>query len=330
MPLAAMQASCIVRSSTTANQRAGSTMTRFTLGTNLCFAINRFPEPDAWAQLVREQMGLTSVQLVSDLLHPFWPDEVLQRQTEAVRRATERYGIEVHSLMTGTFSRTNHLLYPQDELRELWFGFFKRFVDLGVALGAHSVGSHFGILSVRDVSDPDRYRARVDEAVRLWQELSFYARERGLAYLYYEPMSVPREMGYTISQARSLYERVNARVGVPVYLCLDVGHAAHPLERDPYEWLAELAPYAPIVHLQQTEAGYSRHWPFVDEYNTRGIVDARRVLDILSARGREDVWLGFEGMHRERYEQESEVIPDQVASARYWRRYLPEDGVWHP
>ncbi|NLX41990.1 MAG: D-erythrulose-1-phosphate dehydrogenase, partial [Chloroflexi bacterium] len=49
-------------------------MTNFTLGTNLCFAINRFPEPQVWAQLVGEQMGLHSVQLVSDLLHPFWPE----------------------------------------------------------------------------------------------------------------------------------------------------------------------------------------------------------------------------------------------------------------
>ena len=303
-------------------------MTRFTLGTNLCFAINRFPEPEVWAQLVGEQMGLHSVQLVSDLLHPFWPDDVLARQTSAVREATARYDIHVHSLMTGTFSRTNHLMFPQDELRALWMGFFRRFVDLGVALGAHSVGSHFGVLSMHDVSHVDRYRARVDEAIRLWQELSFYARERGLDYLYFEPMSVPREMGYTISQARALYDRVNAHAGVPVYMCLDVGHAPHPLERDPYAWLEALGAYAPLVHLQQTEAGHSRHWPFTPEYNAQGIVDARRVLEILAEKGREDIWLGFEVMHRERYEQESEVIPHNVASARYWRNLLPEDGQW--
>jgi len=111
-------------------------------------------------------------------------------------------------------------------------------------------------------------------------------------------------------------------------MCLDVGHAPHPLERDPYAWLEALGAYAPLVHLQQTEAGHSRHWPFTPEYNAQGIVDARRVLEILAEKGREDIWLGFEVMHRERYEQESEVIPHHVASARYWRNLLPEDGQW--
>jgi len=303
-------------------------MTHFTLGTNLCFAINRFPEPEVWARLVSKHMGLHSVQLVSDLLHPFWPEEVLEHQTAAIRKATARYGIEIHSLMTGTFSRTNHLMFPQEDLRALWLGFFRRFVDLGIALGAHSVGSHFGILSVYDVSHVDRYRRRVDEAVRLWQALSYYARERGLEYLYFEPMSVPREMGYTISQARELYERVNADAGVPVLLCLDVGHAPHPIDRDPYAWLEALGAHAPLVHLQQTETGYSRHWPFTAEYNAQGIVDPQRVLQTLASQGREDVWLGFEILHRERYEQEAQVIPDHVASARYWRQFLPVDGIW--
>jgi D-erythrulose 1-phosphate 3-epimerase len=304
----------------------GASMTRFTLGTNLCFAINRFPEPESWAELVSEQMGLHSVQLVSDLLHPFWPEDVLERQTRAVQEATARHSIAVHSLMTGTFSRTNHLMFPQDDLRTLWFGFFKRFVDLGAALGALSIGSHFGVLSMRDVSDVNRYRTRVDEAVRLWQELSFYAREKGLQYLYYEPMSVPREMGYTISQARELYERLNAHAGVPIKLCLDVGHAPHPMERDPYPWLEALGAHAPIVHLQQTEAGHSRHWPFTSEYNAQGIVDPLRVLEMLSATEIDDVWLGFEILHRERYEQEAQVIPDNVRSAAYWRQYIPVDG----
>ncbi len=303
-------------------------MTHFTLGTNLCFAINRFPEPEAWARLVGQQMGLRSVQLVSDLLHPFWPEDILERHTQDIREATARYGIQIHSLMTGTFSRTNHLMYPQDDLRELWFRFFQRFIDLAVALGARTVGSHLGILSMHDVSHVERYNARLDEGIRLWQELSFYAQERGLAYLFFEPMSVPRENGYTIAHARELHERLNTRAGVPIRYCLDVGHAPHPLERDPYLWLEALAHDAPIMHLQQTEAGHSRHWPFTSQYNAQGIVEPRRVLELLSASGAEEVWLGFEILHRERYEEEAQVIPDHVQSAAYWRQFLPTDGEW--
>lgn len=303
-------------------------MTRFTLGTNLCFAINRFPEPHVWAQVVAERMRLKSVQLVSDLLHPFWPEEILARQTEDIRQAVNRYGIEIHSLMTGTFSRTNHLMFPQEDLRTLWFTFFIKFIDLAVALGARAVGSHFGILSVYDVSHVARYNARVQEAIRLWQELSFYAQEKGLEFLFFETMSIPREMGYTISQARSLWEKLNARAGVPIRMCLDVGHAPHPIERDPYAWLEALGAQAPLVHLQQTEAGHSRHWPFTPEYNAQGIVDPQRVLETIAATGIDEVWLGFEILHRERYELESQVIPDHVASVAYWRQYLPRDGEW--
>jgi hypothetical protein len=44
----------------------------------------------------------------------------------------------------------------------------------------------------------------------------------------------------------------------------------------------------------------------------------------------QDIWLGFEVIHRERYEQEAQVIPDNVESARYWREFLPQDGEWRP
>ena len=87
-------------------------MTSFTLGINLGFATNRWPEPDVWARLVREEMGLRSVQLVADLLNPFWPDDVLDCEVERVLEATQRYGVAIHSLMTSTYTRVNHLMHP--------------------------------------------------------------------------------------------------------------------------------------------------------------------------------------------------------------------------
>jgi sugar phosphate isomerase/epimerase len=302
-------------------------MTRFTLGTNLCFATNRWPEPEEWARLVSQDLGLRSVQLVSDLLNPLWPQSALDVQTGRVIAAVSKYGIRIHSLMTGGFTRLNLLMYPHQELREVWFDWYRRFVDLAATLGAEAIGSHLGALSVRDVSDPGLYRTRVDDAIRMWQELSFYAQARGLKYLYFETMSIPREMGYTIQEARTLLDRVNERVGVPVKLCLDVGHAPHPEQRDPYPWLESLGAEAPIVHLQQTELGYSRHWPFTLEYNAKGIVEPRRVLDTLAATGIAEVWLGFEVLHRERWEEEQRVLPDLVASAEYWRQFVPQDGL---
>ncbi|MBC7234771.1 MAG: sugar phosphate isomerase/epimerase [Chloroflexi bacterium] len=305
-------------------------MTRFILGINLGFATNRFPEAEVWARIVREELGLASVQLVADLLNPFWPEEVIEAEVTRIERAVNHYGIEIHSLMTSTYTRVNHLMHPHPETRQAWSDWFARFAGLAARLGARAVGSHFGILSVQDLNDPFRYRQRVDEAVCRWQELSYLARDLGLQYLFFETMSIPREMGWTIAQARRLYERVNRNAGVPFVYCLDVGHAPHPKQRDPYLWLRELGRDARLVHLQQTEFGHSHHWPFTSEYNRVGIIDPRRVLDTLAAAGAAEIWLGFEISHREKFEIEPRVIPDLVASSAYWRRFLPVDGSYEP
>ncbi len=303
-------------------------MTSFTLGINTGFAVNRYPEPEVWARIVAEELGLRTVQLVADLLNPFWPEAVIEAEMERILRAIDEYDIAVHSLMTGAFTRVNHLMYPFPELRQAYVDWFKHFADLAVRLGAEAVGSHFGILSVRDVKDPRRYRERVDEGVRYWQELSHYARDVGLKYIYFETMSIPREMAHTIEEARTLRARVNEDAGVPLYFCLDVGHAPHPDQRDPYLWLRELGADSRIVHLQQTERGHSRHWPFTPRYNAAGIIEPQRVLDTLAKSGAEEIFLAFEISHRERYEVEPRVVPDLRASVAYWRRFLPQDGTW--
>ncbi len=305
-------------------------MTRFTLGINTGFATNRFPEPEVWARIVREDLGLGHVQLVADLLNPFWPEEVIQTELARIREAVTRYEISIDSLMTSTYTRVNHFMHPHAEQREAWAAWFRRFAELAAELGARAVGSHFGILSYRDLHDPVRYRARVDEAIGHWQDLSFYAQHLGLAYVYFETMSIPREMAWTVEEARDLLNRVNERVGVPMAFCLDAGHAPHPDQRDPYRWLCDLGGDARIVHVHQTEQGHSRHWPFTEAYNGRGIIDPERVLRCLSDAGAKDVLIAFEIAHRERFEEEPKVIPELAESAAYWRKFLPEDGPWEP
>ena len=191
-------------------------MTTFSLGMNLGFATNRFPEPAEWARIVAKEFGLRQVQLVADLLNPFWPADAIEAEMARLQEAIARYGIAVHSLMTSTYTRVNHLMYPYPELRQAWDDWFRRFADLAARLGARAIGSHFGILSMRDVQDPGAYHQRVDEAVRRWQGISHCAREAGLEFIFFETMSIPREMGYTIAEARELLTRVNADAGVPM------------------------------------------------------------------------------------------------------------------
>lgn len=305
-------------------------MTRFTLGINMGFATNRYPEPEVWARLVSEEMGLHSVQLVADLINPFWPDSVIDAELERIQRAVERYRIDIHTLMSSTLTRYNYFLSPYPELRQTYVNWYKRFAQIAARLGARGIGSHFSTYTVNDYADAARREERLTEAIRLWQEISHTARELGLQYLYIETMSIPRELADTIANAKELLARINAHSALPVYFCLDIGHAPHPSERDPYPWLRELGASSRIVHLQQTELGHSRHWPFTQPYNEVGIIEPLRTLRMLAESGAEDILLAFEISHRERYEDEPRVIPDLAASARYWRQFLPRDGEWVP
>ncbi len=40
------------------------------LGINLCFAVNRLIEPEVWAEFIRADLGLDTVQFTFDMLDP--------------------------------------------------------------------------------------------------------------------------------------------------------------------------------------------------------------------------------------------------------------------
>mgnify|MGYP001197133240 CR=1 FL=1 len=164
----------------------------------------------------------------------------------------------------------------------------------------------------------------IGEAVKLWQELSFYAKDIGMDYLTFEPMSIPREMANTVEETKELLARLNDGAGLPFKLVLDVGHAPHPNDRDPYRWVRELGAVSPIIHLQQTERDHSRHWPFTDEYNKLGIIHGEPLLAALEASGATEAELVFELSHREAWSTEFRIIDDHRASVDYWRQWVTD------
>ena len=246
------------------------------LGINAGFAINRFPEPHVWLQIVGEELGLKYVQFVADLLNPFLPYRVVRHQVDKIRNLAEKYGVAVDTTFTSAFTRVNHLMHPEPIVREAWFQWFKDFFSMSAELGVRGAGSHFGIMSVTDLED-DRRRAEITTmGIDLWKQLSEFAAELGLEFLMFEPMSIPREMACTISETWELYERVNDGAAVPILLCLDVDHgfslSPDPRDTDPYAWLEEFGKLSPVVHIKQSMADKGGHWPFTSEYNERGIV----------------------------------------------------------
>jgi sugar phosphate isomerase/epimerase len=137
-------------------------------------------------------------------------------------------------------------------------------------------------------------------------------------------MSVPREMGNTVEETRELLEMVNAHCGVPLRVCLDVGHAPHPSQRDPYLWIEALAAVSPVIHLQQTVLHKSNHAPFTAEMNETGIIKREKVMEAVKKSGCTDALFAFEISHREHWDTDFNVIRDLKASVDYWRPVLPE------
>jgi sugar phosphate isomerase/epimerase len=295
----------------------------YRLGINLGFAVNKYIEPEVWARLVREDLGLGYVQLVSDLLNPFWPEAYVEDQIARVNAAAGRYNIVVESLFTGGFTRVNHLMHPDPEARQFWLRWFKRFLDIGRRLGAKNAGSHFGIMTFDTYADPDKRRYILDEGIKGWQDLSFHAREAGYDCLIFEPMSIPREMANTVEETRELLDRVNAHCGVPLKVCLDIGHAPAPDQRDPYPWIEQLAAVSPVIHLQQTVLHRSNHAPFTEEANRTGIITRERVMESAKKGGCIDALFAFEISHREHWDTEFRIMRDLRESVDYFRPVIP-------
>jgi len=295
---------------------------KLTLGTNLGFAINKYPEPEVWAKLVGEDMDLRSVQFVACLLNPFLPDDYINSQLKRIKEATKRYNISVDSIFTSAFTRVNHLMHPDKEAREIWLKWFEKLLWIGSELGAKTGGSHFGILTFD--SFENNYDFLVEEGVKGWQKLSFHAKELGYDSLIFEPMSVPREMAITVGESLDLMNRVNENCGVPMRICLDVGHAPHPDERDPYPWLEQLGHVSPVIHLQQTVLHKSNHAPFTPEANEGALIQGEKVIAALEKSGCEEALMHFEIGHREHHDTEYKIIQDHVESVKYWRQWVKD------
>ena len=252
-----------------------------TFGINLSFAVKRWPEPEAWATFVREELALDLVQFSFDLLDPWWPDALAMPLAGRVRAATEAQGLRVHSAFVGLAAYTyNALLHPESAGREAAKSWYRRAVDRAAEMGAGSVGGPVGGISVPDAADPAVRRARYGELLQTLTELAAYGQERGLASLLIEPTPLPREIPWTVAEASQLLADLGS-TAIPIHYCLDVGHALYePLYgRDARlePWFDALGDRIALVHLQQTDGQSDAHWGFSRE----GIVQPAQVRDLM-------------------------------------------------
>ena len=107
-------------------------------------------------------------------------------------------------------------------------------------------------------------------------------------------------------------------------------------DSDCYEWMADIGCFAPIIHLQQTDGNASRHLPFTDAHNQKGIVDGARVFHALkqsydrqqigTIQKSGDIFMTLE-LFAEPSAYSHDFLTDYAESVAYWRRFIPEDGV---
>jgi D-erythrulose 1-phosphate 3-epimerase len=256
------------------------------LGINLSFAVKRWPEPEAWAAIVGEQLGLRSVQFTLDLIDPWWPQEPRLAMAKQVSAVAGGRGIAIHSVQIGLAGYTyNGLLHPDPAARWIARDWWGRSFELAAELGAGAAGGPLGAMSAADAGDPARRELLYTELLEHIHHLAEDARRHGLSALLVEPTPLAREIPSTIAQTERLLADC-AGTAVPLRLVIDVGHALYrPLYGEDaalVPWLQSLAPQIGVLHLQNHDFRSDAHWGWPDE---RGAYDPQQLFRDAEASG---------------------------------------------
>ncbi len=299
--------------------------TRITLGTNNGFAARTWPEPEMWAKIIAEDLGLKEVQFSFDLLDPWVKEPGRSILSAQIIKAVQDYKLSMRTSFTGLIAYAQNLLsHPDPNVRAHSFQWYEKAVELSAKLGVEATGGHIGAMSARDFSDPRRCAFIRSSLVEMVRDLTFLAAKAGQKYFLVEAMPSPREIPHTPDEAIELMQEMNDGAAIPVYICFDLGHCnsfdfAQP--GDPHEWLEKLLPWVPVVHLQQTDGKADHHWPFTPEFNKVGIINPQRVVEIVKGSPFPEVTMLFELGHAFDAPDQS-VIDDHKYSVETWAKWL--------
>lgn len=109
-------------------------------------------------------------------------------------------------------------------------------------------------------------------------------------------------------------------------------------DSDCYEWLRQLGCYSPIIHLQQSNGLSSSHGHFTEKNNKDGIIDGKKILTAIKEsydRHQEKgmpnktgaIYLTLEAFAATA-SINSLTLKDYAQSVDYWRRFVPQDGLY--
>ena len=298
----------------------------FTLSLSTNPLVNRFADPGELIRTIAGDIGLGHIQLTHEFITPGWPASTLSRLTNTAAKACAETGIKITSMMTGPYGRLNHFGHPDADVRAYHVAWFKGLADIAADLGCPAIGTQFAILTYADYDDRIRREVILTAAMHCWRDIATHAKARGLTWLFWEPMSVGRELGHTIASTRDLQTRIDAaQLPIPLKPMVDVDHgdvsSPNPADTDPYAWAREFATASPIIHIKQSSMNKGGHWPFTAHYNRDGRIVPEQLLAAIRAGGGHNNEICLELAFREREPSDRSVIPMIAESVAYWAPY---------
>lgn len=295
----------------------------FTLSVNTNPLVNRFAEPEEVVGILADDVGIGHIQLVHEFINPSWDKKTITRLTARMARALAGKKSKITSAMTGPYGRLNHFGHPDAEVRDYYVRWFKTYADIAADLGCPAIGTQFAILTYRDMDDAQRYSAMMEIALGCWRDVAEHAAKRGLQYLFWEPMSVARELGHTLAATQDLQDKIKAaQLPLPLIPMIDIDHgdvtSANPRDVDPYAWTEDFAAQSPIIHIKQSTMNKGGHWPFTPQYNENGRITPTQLLAAIRKGGGTANELCLELAFREREPTDRNVISALRESVAFW------------
>lgn len=295
----------------------------FSLSVNTNPLVNRFAEPEALVATLAGEIGIGHIQLVHEFINPSWPAPTIRRLTNRLEKSLAFHRAKVTSIMTGPYGRLNHFAHPDAEVRAYYVQWFKTMADIAGDLGCPAIGTQFGIFTYKDYDDLARRSALMNIALDCWHDVAEHATARGLTWLFWEPMSVGRELGHTLKDTQALQDWINnAALPIPLRPMVDIDHgdvsSPDPDDVNPFAWAERFATQSPIIHIKQSSMNKGGHWPFTAQYNADGRITPDKLLAAIRNGGGTDNELCLELAFREREPADRNVVAALKESVAYW------------
>ncbi|MDX7950692.1 TIM barrel protein [Lichenihabitans sp. Uapishka_5] len=295
----------------------------FTLSLSTNPFVNRYAEPEDLIRTLGQEVGIGHIQLTHEFINPSWDKGTIARLTARMAKVCAAEGVQVTSLMTGPYGRLNHFGHPDPEVRRYYVEWFKTLADIAADLGCPAVGTQYAILTFKDWDDADRRTKMTGIALDCWRAVAEHAGRRGLAYLFWEPMSVGREYGHTIAETHRLQDWIETHdLPIPLKPMVDIDHgdvsSPDPADVDPFAWAEHFATRSPIIHIKQSSMNKGGHWPFTAAYNKDGRIQPETLIAAVRAGGGTDNELCLELAFREREPADRTVVAAMRESVEFW------------